>query len=196
MTDPEEIWRSAAYRHPTPWATDFPALSLVEMFEQSARPHADKPLIDFLGRHYSYAETWNGANRVAAGLAALGYGPGDRIGLFLPNVPHYLAAYFGILKLGATVVNFSPLYTVEELAHQVEDSGTRVLFTLSASALLPTALKVLDQVAYALGAACDHSLLWHAISAARGAKAGSWRRSETASACTEAELRWWIPACC
>jgi long-chain acyl-CoA synthetase len=145
MTDPESIWRSAAYRHPTPWATDFPPLSLNAMFEQSAARHADKPLIDFLGRHYSYAETLDGANRVAAGLAALGYGPGDRIGLFLPNVPHYLAAYFGILKLGATVVNFSPLYTVEELSHQVEDSGTRALFTLSASALLPTALKVLDQ---------------------------------------------------
>ncbi|THD34855.1 MAG: long-chain fatty acid--CoA ligase [Sphingomonas sp.] len=145
MTDPEEIWRGAAYRHPTPWTTEFPPLSLSAMFEQSAARHADKPLIDFLGRHYSYAETLDGANRVAAGLKALGYGPGDRIGLFLPNVPHYLAAYFGILKLGATVVNFSPLYTVEELAHQVEDSGTRALFTLSASALLPTALKVLDQ---------------------------------------------------
>ena len=144
MIEPESIWRSDAYRHPTPWATDFPPLTLTAMLEQSAARHADRPLIDFLGRRYSYAETLDGANRVAAGLARLGYGPGDRIGLFLPNVPHYLAAYFGILKLGATVVNFSPLYTVEELAHQVEDSGTRALFTLSASALLPTALKVLD----------------------------------------------------
>jgi long-chain acyl-CoA synthetase len=45
---------------------------------------------------------------------------------------------------GATVVNFSPLYTVAELEAQVEDSGTDTLFTLSAAALLPTALKVLD----------------------------------------------------
>ena len=143
-SDPESIWRSGAYRHPTPWATDYPPLSLVDMFEDSAKRHGDRALIDFLGRHYSYAETADGAARVAAGLAALGYGRGDRIGLFLPNVPHYLAAYFGILKLGATVVNFSPLYTAEELAHQVADSGTRLLFTISASALLPTALKVLD----------------------------------------------------
>lgn len=139
------MWRSAAYRHPLPWATEFPPLSMVEMFEQSAARHGDKPLIDFLGRRYSYAETLDGANRVAAGLAGLGFGTGDRIGLFLPNVPHYLAAYFGILKLGATAVNFSPLYTVDELAHQVEDSGTRALFTISASQLLPTALQVLDR---------------------------------------------------
>jgi long-chain acyl-CoA synthetase len=49
------------------------------------------------------------------------------------------------LKLGATVVNFSPLYTADELAHQVEDSGTKLLFTLSAAALLPTALKVMER---------------------------------------------------
>ncbi|QIG81123.1 long-chain-fatty-acid--CoA ligase [Stakelama tenebrarum] len=143
MTTPEEAWRSS-YRHPGPWDMDFPPMSLVDLFEESARRCGDKPLLDFMGRHYSYAETLDGANRVACGLRKLGYGEGDRIGLFLPNVPHYVAAYYGILKLGATVVNFSPLYTVDELAHQVEDSGTRALFTISAKALLPTALKVLD----------------------------------------------------
>jgi len=143
--DLESPWRTSAYRHPTPWATDFPPLSLVDMFENIARTYPDRPLLDFLGRRYSYAEVMDGAARVATGLARMGYRPGDRIGLFLPNVPHYLAAYYGVLKLGATVVNFSPLYTVDELAHQVEDSGTKLLFTLSASALLPTALKVLDQ---------------------------------------------------
>lgn len=141
----ENPWRGSAYRHPTAWATDYPPLSLVDMFENSARAYPERPLLDFLGRRYSYAEVMDGATRVATGLARMGYGPGDRIGLFLPNVPHYLAAYFGILKLGATTVNFSPLYTPAELAHQVEDSGTKLLFTLSASALLPTALKVLDQ---------------------------------------------------
>lgn len=136
---------SARYAHPVAWDTPLPPMSMVELFDRSADRFADAPLIDFLGRKYSYAETRGGADRVACGLAAMGYGPGDRIGLFLPNVPHYLAAYYGILKLGATVVNFSPLYTVDELAAQVEDSHTRLLFTLSASALLPTALAVLDR---------------------------------------------------
>ena len=117
---------------------------MVDMFDRAAAAHAGKPLIEFLGRNYSYNEVRDGANRVAAGLALLGYGAGDRIGLFLPNVPHYLAAYYGILKLGAAVVNFSPLYTPAELAHQVADSGTRLLFTISATALLPTAIKVLN----------------------------------------------------
>ena len=142
MTDPD--WH-AGYRHPTPWAEVFPPESLVALFDTSAERFASRPLIDFLGRRYTYAEVADGARRVAAGLARLGYGKGDRIGLFLPNVPHYLAAYHGALRLGATVVNFSPLYSVEELVHQVEDSGTRLLFTLSATALLPTALRVLEK---------------------------------------------------
>ncbi|MBX9796265.1 long-chain fatty acid--CoA ligase [Sphingomonas sp.] len=142
MSDPA-AWRSA-YRHPGAWDRAFPLQSMVEMFDAACARGGPKPLIDFMGRHYSYAETLDGANRVARGLADLGYGPGDRIGLFLPNTPHYLAAYYGILKLGATVVNFSPLYTVAELEHQVEDSGTKLIFTLSAQALLPTALKVLE----------------------------------------------------
>jgi long-chain acyl-CoA synthetase len=146
MSDPETVWRTA-YRHPSARDMQLPPLSLVTMFDDAAARRGDAPLIDFMGRHYSYRETLDGASRVACGLARLGYGPGDRIGLFLPNVPHYLAAYYGALKLGATVVNFSPLYSAAELAHQVADSGTRVLFTLSASALLPTALKVLDESA-------------------------------------------------
>lgn len=121
--------------------------SMVALFDEAATTHARAPLIDFMGRRFSYAEVRKGADRVAHGLSAMGYGPGDRIGLFLPNVPHYLAAYYGILKLGATAVNFSPLYTARELAHQVDDSGTRLLFTLSAAALLPTALTVLEESA-------------------------------------------------
>ena len=143
MTDFEALWRRA-YRHPGAWDLPLPPLSMVDMFDRAAAAHAGKPLIEFLGRHYSYNDVRDGANRVAAGLALLGYDTGDRIGLFLPNVPHYLAAYYGILKLGATVVNFSPLYTPAELAHQVADSGTRLLFTISATALLPTAIKVLN----------------------------------------------------
>lgn len=144
MPDPTEIWRSA-YTHPEPWDRDFPPLGLPAMFEATARRVPNAWLIDFMGRKYSYAETLHGVNRVACGLAKLGVRKGDRVGLFLPNVPHYVAAYYGAMKLGATVVNFSPLYTADELVAQVEDSGTRILFTLSARVLLPTALEVMER---------------------------------------------------
>lgn len=144
MSDPVDTWRTA-YRHPVPWDQDLPPLALPDLFARSARRVPNAWAIDFMGRKYSYAETLHGVNRAAAGLRALGVEPGDRVGLFLPNVPHYVAAYYGALKLGATIVNFSPLYSVEELCDQVEDSGTKLLFTLSARALLPAALEVLER---------------------------------------------------
>lgn len=143
MTDPTEIWRTA-YRHPAAWEQDLPSATLPDMFSASVLRHADRPLIDFMGRQFSYAEVKDGVNRVARGLADLGIGKGDRVGLYLPNVPHYVAAYFGALRAGATVVNFSPLYSVPELVQQVEDSGTRLIFTVSAQALLPNAIEVLN----------------------------------------------------
>lgn len=144
MADPSDIWRRA-YLHPSKWETDYAPLSLPAMFDASAEQHPDAALIDFYGRKYSYSEVAAGVNRVAHGLQKLGIVAGDRVGLFLPNVPHYVAAYYGAMRIGATIVNYSPLYTVEELAHQVEDSGTRILITLSAKALLPNALQVMER---------------------------------------------------
>jgi long-chain acyl-CoA synthetase len=115
------------------------------MFFRSAERMGQAPLADFMGRKFSYAEMAAMVRRFAKGLQARGVGKGDHVGLFLPNVPHYVAAYYGAMAAGATVVNFSPLYTVDELTHQVADSGTSILVTVSASALLPTAIKVLEK---------------------------------------------------
>ena len=142
--DASPIW-TRHYNHPTPWNQEFAPLTMPDMFLGSVARKGSAPLLDFMGRRFSYDAVAAEARRVAHGLQAMGVGPGTRIGLFLPNVPHYVSAYYGAMMAGATVVNFSPLYTADELAHQAEDSGTRVLFTLSAKALLPTALKVLER---------------------------------------------------
>jgi len=139
----QSIW-NRNYLHPVKWDQQFPALALHDMFFQSAERMGRAAMADFMGRKYSYAEMAATVRRVARGLQDKGIGKGDQIGLFLPNVPQYIAAYYGALAAGATVVNFSPLYTVDELAHQVADSGTSILITVSAAALLPTAMKVLD----------------------------------------------------
>jgi long-chain acyl-CoA synthetase len=141
MTAPPWI---SNYHHPVPWDMEIPPLTLPAMFAASAERRDKAPMIDFMGRRFSYRDMAAEAARVAMGLQRLGLAKGDRVGLFLPNVPHYVATYYGALMAGATVVNFSPLYSVDELTAQVEDSGTRILFTLSAKALLPTALKVLE----------------------------------------------------
>ena len=143
MENIEKLWREN-YRHPALWDQAFPPLSMGEMITTSALAHPDAVMIDFMARKFTYGEIFGQIKRIACGLQAMGVKKGDRVGLYLPNTPHYVAAYYGALMAGAIVVNFSPLYTAAELEHQVEDSGTKILFTLSAKALLPTALNVLD----------------------------------------------------
>lgn len=132
------------YHHPTPWDTSFPLMTLPAMFEIAVRKNPDAPFLHFLGRTYSYGQIHQDALEFALGLVEMGIKPGDRVGLFLPNVPIYASAYYGAMIAGAVVVNFSPLYSVEELAWQVEDSGTRVLVTLDVPELYATAAEVLE----------------------------------------------------
>lgn len=135
----------APYQHAAPWDTPFEPVTLPDLFARTTERRPDAPLVDFLGRIYSYRALHEEARRFAAGLQELGIARGDRVGLFLPNVPIYVSAYYGAMMAGAVAVNFSPLYTVEELKQQVEDSGARLLVTIDAASLLPTALEVLDR---------------------------------------------------
>jgi len=137
-----EIWRTR-YAHPGVWDQQFPPLAMTDLFVDAAAKRGDAPLVDFYGRLYSYNDMLAEARRFAAGLQAMGVVKGDRVGLYLPNVPAYIPAYFGAMFAGAIGVNFSPLYTARELEAQVEDSGTRLMVTLDSPALLPTALEVL-----------------------------------------------------
>jgi long-chain acyl-CoA synthetase len=142
MTNVETIWRTQ-YRHPASWDCIFSPMTMPALFSDAVSRAGSAPFLDFLGRKFSYRQVFKTAQQAAQGLRALGIVKGDRVGLYLPNVPHYVAAYYGAMMIGATVVNFSPLYTVEELSAQVEDSGTRLLVTLDVTALLPNAMAVL-----------------------------------------------------
>ncbi len=132
-----------SYNHPCPWELDLPPWTMPQMFERAVAEWPDYPLAEFMGRRFTYAEMHREALAFAAGLQKLGIEKGDRVGLFLPNVPVYIAAYYGAMIAGATAVNFSPLYTVEELDAQVADSGTRLLVTIDVPGVLPIACKVL-----------------------------------------------------
>ena len=134
----------AGYHHPVPLDTRFEPATLPAMFERTVRGNPQAPFLHFLGRTYSYRHIFTAAQAFAKGLADLGIVKGDRVGLFLPNVPIYAAAYYGAMMAGAVVVNFSPLYSVEELSWQVGDSGTKVLVTVDVPELYKTAKKVLD----------------------------------------------------
>ena len=102
------------------WAAPLPAQSLTELFDAVVKEFGNHRFLDFMDKHYSYREVGRAVASLAEGLQKLGIGKGDHVGLFLPNTPYYVIAYFAILRTGATVVNFNPLYVERELIHQIE----------------------------------------------------------------------------
>ncbi len=129
---------SASYVHPVPWNLPLTSCAVPELLARSAAQTPNAPCLEFLGRRWTYAQVWDRVRRFAGGLASRGIGPGSTVGLFLPNCPHYVFAYYGAMLAGATVVNFSPLYTADELAAQIDDSGTTVMVTLDVTQLYAT----------------------------------------------------------
>ncbi|MFG2949777.1 long-chain-fatty-acid--CoA ligase [Streptomyces adustus] len=77
----------------------------------------------------SYAQLDDGSARAVAVLRDHGVGPGDRVGLMLPNVPAFAVLYFAVLRAGAVVVPMNPLLKAREIRHCLADSGATLLLT-------------------------------------------------------------------
>ncbi|MFG3302991.1 long-chain-fatty-acid--CoA ligase [Micromonospora chersina] len=103
-----------------------PTGSLVDLLTDAARRFGPRVALDFYGATTTYADLADQVARAAEALRRLGVGPGDRVALVLPNCPQHVVAFYAVLRLGAVVVEHNPLYTADELAHQLTDHGARV----------------------------------------------------------------------
>lgn len=123
VTKPE--W-TKNYQPGVPAEIDLPDEPLSAMFARAARKGGKRVALEFFGATTTYRELADQVDRAAAGLAALGVGPGDRVAIVLPNCPQHVVAFYAVLRLGAVVVEHNPLYTATELATMFADHGARV----------------------------------------------------------------------
>lgn len=135
---------SSAYPADIDWSADIPRRPLTAILDDSAGRHPGAVCIDFFGRHTTYRELADLVACAARGFQDLGVTRGTRVGLFLPNCPQFVIAYFGILRAGGIVVNYSPLYSEPQIRHQIEDSGTEIMVTLNLAALYPLVRRLVD----------------------------------------------------
>lgn len=138
------IW-DKKYPPSVDWGAELPARPLYALMDDAVARYDTKPFLDFLDRKFSYAEVGEMIEHAACGFQELGVGPGVKVGLFLPNCPQFIVCYYGVLKAGGTVVNFSPLYSERELLHQIEDSQTEIMVTLNLKVLYPKMKGMLEQ---------------------------------------------------
>jgi acyl-CoA synthetase (AMP-forming)/AMP-acid ligase II len=117
------------------------------------------------GRSFTYRELVRDVYRCAGALAARGLRKGDVFALLLPNIPEFATAFYGVLAAGGVITTLNPLYTANEIAHQLEDSGAKYLLTLpqlvenAASAAAQQPLREIFVVGEGSGAMSFNSLL-------------------------------------
>jgi long-chain acyl-CoA synthetase len=123
-----------------PFTLDYPEVPLFTFLDESAEKHPDAVATIFQDKRITYRELKDAVDRFATALQKLGVARGDKVALFLPNIPQFVISYYGALKAGAIVVPISPLYKEREVAHQIHDSGTKTLVVLDV--LYPAVEKV------------------------------------------------------
>jgi len=118
--------------------------SLTEFFAESFNKYKDHPCFENMGKTISYSELDVQSRDFAAFLQyKFKLAKGDRFAIMMPNVLQYPVAMLGILRAGGTVVNINPLYTADELEHQLVDSQATGIIVLESFA--HTLAKVIDK---------------------------------------------------
>ncbi|MEW6240032.1 MAG: long-chain fatty acid--CoA ligase [Chloroflexota bacterium] len=119
------------YDKGVPATIEYPSGPLFQFLEKSAQKYPDRACTIFKGAVVTYKEMNEITDRIAGALAKMGVKKGDRVGIFMPNTPQFVMAYFGILKAGGVVVATNPLYTPTEIEYQASDAGIEVMFVMT-----------------------------------------------------------------
>ncbi len=129
--DAKEIYLSKPwlryYPKGVPAEIEIPGQSIPELFDRVTEEFSGNDALIFYGKKISYGELRQLVDRFATALADLGVAKGDCVALHLLNCPQYVIAYFGALKAGAVVTPISPVYTSNEVKHQLTDSGAKTV---------------------------------------------------------------------
>ena len=134
------ITRASLLRKNKPWFNLWPAevpknikypqIPLQEILHKSAENNPEKVALVYGEREITYSQLELLSNQFAHILAKLGVKEGDKVALFLPNIPQFIIAYFGILKAGAVVTAISPLHREREVEYQLCDSEAQTIIAL------------------------------------------------------------------
>jgi acyl-CoA synthetase (AMP-forming)/AMP-acid ligase II len=132
---------------------EIPEVSLYDfLFSDFGARGAAAAFIDgSTGASMSFDELRRTVDTIAAALAERGVRAGDVVGVFAPNSPQWAAVFHGVLRANAIVTSVNSLYSAGELAHQLIDSGARMLFTVSpfldrATAAMREAGRSMDEI--------------------------------------------------
>ncbi len=112
---------------------NYPNTPLQKILTKTAENYPKRTAITCNEREISYSQLETLSNKFANSLIKLGVNKGDRVALFLPNIPPFIISYFGALKAGAVVTAISPLHREREVEYQLADSSADTIVTLDST---------------------------------------------------------------
>ncbi len=104
-------------------------MNITQSIERAARYFPEKTALFFEGAPISFHQLNSRAARLAGTMTDKGIKEGDRVALYLPNIPEFIYGYMATLKIGAVAVSINPMLKSEELEYIINDSGAVLLFT-------------------------------------------------------------------
>ena len=119
---------------------DYEKITITEALTRSAQNFPNHTALNYMGKRITYPELDKLVNRFARALLDLGINPGDKVAVCLPNIPQVIIANLAVLRIGAVAVQNNPLYTERELEYQLNDSGSKMMITLTL--LIPRIQKI------------------------------------------------------
>ncbi|MEM2117777.1 MAG: long-chain fatty acid--CoA ligase [Candidatus Bathyarchaeia archaeon] len=109
---------------------DYPEIPLFEFLRKTAEKYPFKTALVYFHKEIAYKELDLLTDKFATALDSLGVKKGDKVAIFLPNVPQFIIAYYGAIKIGAIATAISPLYKEREVEHQLNDSEAETIVVL------------------------------------------------------------------
>lgn len=126
---PEKPWFKS-WPEGVPQHIDYPEVPLFELLRKTAQKYPNHTALIYFNRAITYKELDEASDKFATALVDLGVKKGDRVAIFLANVPQFIISYYGTLKTGAIVTAVSPLYKEREVEHQLGDSEAETIVVL------------------------------------------------------------------
>ena len=139
-----KAWHGSHWPEGVPWEISGYQKAVFSLLDRAASDYPNQVYTIFHGATRTFSQVREAADRIACFLAEKGVKKGDRVAIFLPNLPHYPAIYFGILKAGAICVTCNPVFTADELKYQLVDAGVKVVFCMDHPVFYRTAVQAAE----------------------------------------------------
>ncbi len=122
-----KFWPEGVPKH-----IEYPEVPLFDFLRKTAEKYPNNIAIVYFNKKITYKELDAASDRFATALSDLGVKKGDKVAIFLPNVPQFPISYYGVIKIGAITTAMSPLHKEREVQHQLNDSEAETVVVLDA----------------------------------------------------------------